>query len=40
MLDGVEREWLNGYHATVYERLSPLLEADEREWLADACAPV
>lgn len=40
MLDGAEREWLNGYHATVYERLSPLLEADEREWLADACAPV
>jgi Xaa-Pro aminopeptidase len=33
MLSFREREWLNRYHRTVYETLSPLLEEDEREWL-------
>lgn len=40
MLTAGEREWLDGYHATVYERLSPLLTADECSWLARACAPL
>lgn len=26
-------EWLNAYHATVYEKLSPLLSAEEAAWL-------
>lgn len=40
MLTAGEREWLDGYHAMVYERLSPLLTADECSWLASACAPL
>ena len=31
-----ELTWLNDYHRMVYERLSLLLDADEREWLAKA----
>lgn len=40
MLTDEEADWLNGYHATVYERLSPHLSGDEKAWLADACAPL
>jgi len=36
MLTSEEKAWLDGYHQTVYERLSPLLDADEREWLREA----
>lgn len=35
-----EKEWLNEYHRTVYDRLSPLLEGEDREWLASACAEI
>lgn len=35
-----EKEWLNAYHRTVYDRLSPLLEGEDREWLASACAEI
>lgn len=28
-----ERQLLNDYHSTVYEKLSPYLEGDEKEWL-------
>ena len=35
MLTTEERQCLNAYHQMVYERLSPLLDSDEREWLAD-----
>jgi Xaa-Pro aminopeptidase len=43
-LDGVEADlltpkekaWLNDYHKTVYEKLSPLLDEGEREWLKNA----
>lgn len=31
-----ERELLNSYHAEVYAKISPYLEADEREWLGEA----
>ena len=31
-----ERQWLNDYHQTVYDRLSPLLESEERQWLRAA----
>ena len=34
------REWLNGYHTTVYERLAPYLEPDEQEWLRNKTQPV
>ena len=33
-----EVDWLNEYHQTVYERLSPHLDGEEREWLREACA--
>lgn len=36
MLTDEERRWLNDYHRTVRERLTPLLTADEAEWLRKA----
>ena len=35
-----EIDWLNGYHQAVFDRLSPHLDADEVEWLRQACAPL
>lgn len=35
-----QREWLNDYHSTVYERLAPYLEPDEQEWLRNKTQPV
>jgi Xaa-Pro aminopeptidase len=40
LLDASERRWLDAYHATVHERLAPLVGADERVWLAARCAPL
>lgn len=40
MLLPEEKEWLNAYHRTVYDRLSPHLEGEDREWLASACAEI
>ena len=28
-----EIDWVNEYHAKVYSELSPLLNAEEQEWL-------
>lgn len=39
-LEQSQREWLNRYHRTVCERLSPYLEADERQWLEEKTRPV
>ncbi|MDR1913137.1 MAG: aminopeptidase P family protein [Clostridiales bacterium] len=36
MLDDSERAWLNDYHRTVYEKLSPRLTETECSWLAQA----
>lgn len=33
LLDQPHIDWLNGYHQTVYDKLSPFLRADERAWL-------
>ncbi len=33
-----EIDWLNQYHQTVFDRLSPHLDADEQKWLREACA--
>ncbi len=30
-----ETDWLNSYHAEVYEKLSPYLTSEEQEWLQD-----
>lgn len=40
MLDEEELEWLNGYHRSVYEKLSPYLTDEEREWLKQETAPI
>ena len=32
--------WLNAYHSSIYDRLSPHLETDVRQWLAYRCAPL
>ena len=36
LLTAEEIGWLNDYHRTVYEKLSPDLNNDEREWLKEA----
>ncbi|MGE5632672.1 MAG: aminopeptidase P family protein [Caulobacteraceae bacterium] len=33
LLTQEEKDWLNNYHKEVFEKLSPLLSADERKWL-------
>lgn len=33
MLTPEEKQWINEYHAMVYEKLSPLLDAEETVWL-------
>ena len=35
-----EKEWINGYHAAVLEKLSPLLSEEEIKWLEVKCAAV
>ncbi|NIE76997.1 aminopeptidase P family protein [Pantoea sp. Ap-967] len=39
-LTAEEREWLNGYHATVRERLAPLLQGEALAWLQARTATV
>lgn len=33
LLTDIEKDWLNDYHKNVYEKLSPYLNDEEREWL-------
>ena len=40
MLLPEEIDWLNQYHQTVFDRLSPHLDADHQAWLREACAPL
>ncbi|MCX6327825.1 MAG: aminopeptidase P family protein [Bacteroidia bacterium] len=35
LLDRREIDWLNSYHAEVYEKLSPFLSDDEQNWLKE-----
>ena len=35
-----ELDWINGYHAMVYDRLSPLLKPDEVAWLKEKTRPL
>lgn len=35
-----QREWINAYQATVYEKLSPYLNEEEREWLRSETAAI
>ena len=40
MLSKAEVRWLNDYHRTVFEQLSPMLEPEEVKWLGAATSPL
>ena len=40
LLTDEERQWLDDYHQTVFDRLSPYLDQSEREWLRRQTAPL
>ena len=40
LMTPAEIEWLNNYHRIVYEKLSPYLSEDEKNWLVGACKPL
>ena len=40
IMSAEEIGWVNAYHATVFERLSPCLTPEETEWLRHATAPL
>jgi Xaa-Pro aminopeptidase len=40
MLTPAERHWVDRYHARVYEELADRLNTPERDWLAEAAAPL
>ena len=40
LLSSDELAWLNAYHARVNEKLGPVLDEEDRIWLAAKCAPI
>ena len=40
LLDAEALQWLNDYHQSVYDLVSPHLSADMASWLAGKCAPL
>lgn len=40
MLSAREHAWLNRYHRTVYEKLSPYLDEEEKAWLREKTAEI
>ncbi len=40
LLEPEELRWLNAYHESTLTRIGPLLDQSDRNWLADACAPI
>lgn len=40
MLTADEREWLNNYHKMVYEKISPLMEEEQKAWLKEKTKPL
>lgn len=40
LLTTEEKTWINQYHQTVYERISPLLNDEEKAWLKKKCAAI
>lgn len=40
MMTEREINWLNDYHERVYQKLSPYLNEEEKEWLRDRCQPI
>ena len=35
-----ELSWLNNYHQTIFDKLSPLMDNEEKKWLQQACSPL
>ena len=40
MLDAKEKEWLNNYHQTMFDRISPFLNEEENSWLKKKCSKI
>ena len=40
LLDQKEIDWLNAYHSEVYDKLSPYLSGEEKEWLKEKTDPL
>ncbi len=40
MLNRAERDYVNNYHASVIEKIGPLVDGDVKSWLKGACAPL
>lgn len=40
LLSADEQDWLNQYHQTVYDCLTPYLNESEKKWLEKACSPL
>jgi Xaa-Pro aminopeptidase len=40
LLSQEECEWINRYHSTVFEKISPFLNAEETAWLKEKCGKV
>jgi Xaa-Pro aminopeptidase len=40
MMTAEETDWLDAYHARVLDAVGPELDGADRQWLAEACAPL
>ena len=40
MFSAAEKEWLNSYHARVFEKIGPHLDEQDHQWLAQATSPI
>jgi Xaa-Pro aminopeptidase len=40
LLTAAEKDWLNEYHAKVFNELKPLLNEEERTWMKAKCQPI
>ncbi|MEY4936339.1 MAG: hypothetical protein RIS64_2698, partial [Bacteroidota bacterium] len=40
LLEKTERKWLNDYHKMTYQKIAPLLNAEEKVWLKQKCAAI
>ena len=40
IMDSREKSWLNNYHNMVYQKISPFLSTEEKEWFRFKCKPL
>lgn len=40
LLNASDIDWLNAYHASVYEKISPSLSEEEQQWLKEVTRPI